>query len=167
MALGDISSLGNLKFKSNLCGHILAVRCRNGPTVNVIVTNSNLGGGLDLYASSWNRATRNANPGVQSCSVQMTSQNIFSTNGYICYHATGETTNQWYRNVGLLNTKDKIVVSAMYNGIRGRLQSNAPYFEFNGRGDGSMPVVFRFSDGSTYSVPLNECRNGANKQMWR
>ena len=63
----------------------------------------------------------------------MTSQNIFTFDGYVCYHATGETNNQYYRNVGLLNIKDKIVVSATYNGIAGRLQSNAPYFEFNGQ----------------------------------
>ena len=162
VALGDISSLGNLRFSSNLCGHILAVKCGNGPLVNVIVMNSNLGGGLDLYASSWNRATNNASPGVQSCSVQMTSQNIFTFDGYVCYHAPGETNNQYYRNVGLLNIKDKIVVSATYNGIAGRLQSNAPYFEFNGQGNGNTPVIFRFSDGSTHSVPLNQCKSGAD-----
>jgi len=166
VALGDISSLGNLRFTSKLCGHILSVNC-GGSTVNVIITNSNLGGGLDLYLSSWNKATNYASPGVTSCSVQMTSKNIFTTDGYVCYFATGETNNQYYRNVGLLNTKDKIVTSAKYNGINGRLQTNAPYFEFNGQGDASMPVVFTFSDGSTHSVPLNQCKNGANKQMWK
>ena len=167
VALGNIDSLGDLKFSSNLCGHILSVKCGSGPEVNVIVTNSNLGGGLDLYASSWNRATNWASPGVQSCNVQMTSKNIFTFDGYVCYFATGETNNQWYRNVGLLNIKEKIVVSATYNGITGRLQSNAPYFEFNGQGDGNAPVIFRFSDGSTHSVPLNQCKSGGDpKQMW-
>ena len=41
VALGDISSLDNLRFDSNLCGHILTVNCGNGD-VDVIVTNSNL-----------------------------------------------------------------------------------------------------------------------------
>ena len=69
----------------------------------------------------------------------MTSKNIFTTDGYVCYFATDETNNQYYRNVGLLNTKDKIVTSAKFNGINGRLQTNAPFFEFNGQGDPSIP----------------------------
>jgi hypothetical protein len=165
VALGDISSLGDLRFNSNLCGHILTVNCGNGD-VDVIVTNSNLGNGLDLYTSSWNKATNNALPGERWCNVRMTSKNIFTFNGYVCYHATGETKNEWYRNVGLLNVKDKRVVSAKYNGIKGRLQTNAPYFEFNGKGDSNMPVVFTFSDGSTHSVKLSECKDGSKKQIW-
>jgi hypothetical protein len=47
------------------------------------------------------------------------------------------------------------VTSAKYNGINGRLQTNAPYFEFNDQGDASMPVVFTFLDGSTHSVPIS------------
>ncbi len=57
--------------------------------------------GLDLYTSSWNEAANNALPGERWCSVQMTSKNIFTFDGYVCYHATGETSNEWYRNVGL------------------------------------------------------------------
>ena len=68
VALGDIASLGYLKFRPDLCGHILRVDCGNGP-LNIIVTNSNLGGGLDLYASSWSIATNNKPPGETKCSV--------------------------------------------------------------------------------------------------
>ena len=82
------------------------------------------------------------------------------------HHATGETSNEWYRNVGLLNVQDKRVVSAEFNGIKGVPQSNAPYFQFNGQEDASMPVVFTFLDGSTHSVELGECKDGFEKQIW-
>lgn len=165
VALGNIDALGNLKFAPNLCGHILSVNCGNG-AVNVIVSNSNLGGGLDLYSSSWNKATNYKPPGQQYCSVQLTSQNIFTFSGYVCYHATGETTNAYYRNVGLFNIQDKLIVSATYNGINGAAQSSSPYFAFNGYGTGNMKVEFRFADGSTYSVALSDCKDGSKKQTW-
>ena len=142
------------------------MNCGNGP-LNIIVTNSNLGGGLDLYKSSWDKATNYKSPGQTYCSVQLTSQNTFSFDGPVCYHASGETQNQYYRAVGLLNTNNKIVVRAIFNGINGVPQSSAPYFQFNGYGLGSSPVVFSFSDGSSYSIPLNQCKDGSNKQMWK
>ena len=163
--MGNINELGNLKFSPALCGHILKVNCGKGD-VNVIVTNSNLGGGLDLYESSWNKGTNNLSPGIQYCSVQLTSLNIFTSAGYVCYHATGETGNMWYRNVGLLNIKDKIVTKATFNNINGVPQSSSPYFAFNGFGNVNMPVIFYFSDGSKYSVTLRDCKNGSNKHYW-
>ena len=166
VALGNINSLGNLKFAPNLCGHVLKIDCGHGP-LKIIVSNSNLGNGLDLYLSTWNKATKNKNPGVTSCSVELTADNLFSFNGYVCYHATGETTNKYYRNVGLLNTRDRIVTRATYNGMEGRLQSSAPYFEFNGFGNGNEQVKFFFADGASYSVSLAECKNGGNKQIWK
>ncbi len=45
-------------------------------------------------------------------------------------------------------------------------QSNAPNFQFNGQGESNMPVVFTFSDGSTHSVELGECKDGSEKQIW-
>ena len=50
-ALGNIESLGHLKFKPDLCGHILNIDCGHGP-LDIIITNSNYGGGLDLYSQS-------------------------------------------------------------------------------------------------------------------
>ena len=52
-ALGDMDSLSHLKFKPDLCGHILNIDCGNGP-LDIIITNSNYGRGLDLYSrSTW------------------------------------------------------------------------------------------------------------------
>ncbi len=166
VALGDISSLGNLRFSANLCGHVLSVDCGHG-AVKIVVSNSNLGGGLDLYKSTWNKATSNLPPGITQCSVQLTNNNLFSFSGYVCYHATGETNNQYYRNVGLLNTNERIVTRATYNGITGRMQSSAPYFQFNGFGTANQQVTFYFADGgSSYSLPLSQCKDGSKKQIW-
>ena len=53
IALGDMASLGHLKFQPDLCGHILNIDCGHGP-IDIIITNSNLGRGLDLYSrSTW------------------------------------------------------------------------------------------------------------------
>jgi len=58
VALGTINSLKDLKFRPELCGQILEVNCGYG-TLNLIVMNSNIGGGLDLYSTSWALLTRN------------------------------------------------------------------------------------------------------------
>ena len=80
VALGDIPELGYLKFDPDLCGHILEVNCGHGP-LNIIISNSNLGGGLDLYTSSWNQATNGKPPGITKCSVKLTNLNTFKTSG--------------------------------------------------------------------------------------
>ena len=52
-ALGDIGALAHLKFKPDLCGHILTINCGRGP-LDILVTNSNYGGGMDLYSrATW------------------------------------------------------------------------------------------------------------------
>jgi len=68
-ALGDVGELGDLKFRPELCGHVFQINCGHGP-LNIIVTNSNLGGGLDLYSqTSWPKATANAPPGDKFINV--------------------------------------------------------------------------------------------------
>ena len=53
VALGNVPELQHLRFRPDLCGHILTINCGRG-SLDIIVTNSNLGGGLDLYGrSTW------------------------------------------------------------------------------------------------------------------
>ena len=112
VALGSIESLQHLKFTPELCGQILEIDCGNGPT-NIIITNSNYGGGLDLYASSWNKLTNNKPPGETSCGVQLTSLNTFNFNGPRCfYKPETDFGNAYYHNVGLLNTNGRKVIRA-------------------------------------------------------
>lgn len=165
VALGDISALGSLRFKSDLCGHILNIDCGNG-AVDIVVTNSNLGGGLDLYASTWKKATGYKPPGRTSCSVKLTSKNPFKTSGYKCYHSTGETQNQYYRNVGLLNTNERVVSRATFNGREGAHRGANPYYAFDGYGTSNDYVTFYFTDGGNYRVQLKDCLDGSKKQYW-
>ena len=63
---------------SDLCGHVLRIDCGNG-ALDIIVTNSNYGGGLDLYSeTTWPTATNNQPPGEARCSVQLTDRNPLS-----------------------------------------------------------------------------------------
>jgi len=165
VALGNINSLQSIKFQGNLCGHVLQVNCGKG-ILNIIVSNSNLGGGLDLYASSWNKATNYLSPGQQYCSIQFTSQNSLTSSAPKCYFADGETTNQYYRSVGLLNTGGKIVKSATFNGVNGANNGQDFYYNFNVFGTSKDQVNFYFQDGSSYSVAIGNCLSGAKKQMW-
>jgi hypothetical protein len=76
VALGNIASLQQLKFRSDLCGHVLKVDCGNGP-LDIVVTNSNYRSGLNLYSPTWSKLTNNKSPGQTSCTVQLTSRNAF------------------------------------------------------------------------------------------
>ena len=165
VALGDIPSLGSLRFKPSLCGQVLSVDCGRGP-LNIIVTNTNLGGGLDLYASSWSIATANQPPGQAYCSVSLTNKNSFKSDQPACYYATGETDNEYYHKLGLLNTGGRLVENAFLDGKQGNRDGNNPYFVFNFRATKDKELSFVFSDGGTFNIRLSDCRSGANKQIW-
>ena len=167
VALGNIESLKHLKFRLELCGQILTVNCGHG-SLNIIVTNSNLGGGLDLYTSTWNQLTNNQSPGIVSCSVQLTSRNAFDFNEPRCFYKPGTgNDNSYYRNVGLLNTNGRIVRSATIDQRLGEHRGDNPYFAFNfGSIDVNKQVIFTFEDGTTHSVLLRDCDYQQNEQIW-
>jgi len=167
VALGNIGSLKDLKFRPELCGHILEVNCGHQP-LNIIVTNSNLGGGLDLYASTWGKLTNNKPPGQTSCSVKLTTFNAFSFNGPRCYYKPeSDFNNAYYHNVGLLNTNGRLVVKATIDNRPGEHRGNNPYYAFNfGPINRDKKVIFTFADGGTHSVSLKECQQEPNKQYW-
>jgi hypothetical protein len=164
VALGDIAELGGLKFRADLCGKVLTVNCGHGD-LDIVVTNSNLGGGLDLYASTWAKATKNLPPGRTSCSVKLSTKNAQATR-LDCYHATGEVSNEWYRNVGLLNTNGRIVKRAVLNRKEGQHRGANPYFAFDGQAKSTDKVTFHFEDGTSHSVALSACKNGEKKRLW-
>jgi hypothetical protein len=166
VALGTIDSLRELKFNANFCGHVLRINCGHGD-VDIIVIDLNLGGGLDLYGSTWNKVTNNAQPGVFYCHVELTGLNMFKSSEPVCYYSTGETDNAWYRSVGLLNTAGRRVVSAVLdNGVVGQPDRSSPYFAFHGKSNADQRVSFAFDDGSSYQVAFSDCRDGSQKQYW-
>ena len=163
LALGDIDSLQFLKFRADLCGHIVTINCGKGP-LDVVISNSNLGGGLDLYASTWNKLTNSLPPGVTQCSIQLSSNNLFNFGGYKCFHQTSEV-NSYYRNVALLNTGSRIVKSAKFKGVNGAHRGGNPYYAFDGFGAGEDVVSFFFEDGGSFDVKLKDCKF-SNHQTW-
>ncbi|CAF3406955.1 unnamed protein product [Rotaria sp. Silwood1] len=167
VALGNIESLKHLKFRPELCGQVLTINCGNGP-LDVVVMNSNYGGGLDLYASTWKKLTNNMSPGVTSCSVQLSSRNAFRFNGPRCYYKPDSGFgNEYYRNVGLFNTNGRIVVKATIDNRPGEHRGDNPFFAFNfGPISVNKQVVFTFEDGGTHTVYVRDCHYPRNKQFW-
>ena len=165
VALGSISALEYLKFNSNLCGHILDIDCGNGP-LSIIITDSNLGGGLDLYTSSWNKATNNAPAGITKCTVALSNKNPFKSEGMRCFYRTSETNNPWYISVGVFNTGAKLVEKAELNGQIGKKNAFHPFFDFSRKSKKSDTVTFYFNDGSSFKSKLKDCASGKDKQTW-
>ena len=131
VALGTIDSLKHLKFRPELCGHVLQIDCGNG-ILDVVVMNSNYGGGLALYASTWKKLTHDMSPGVTSCSAQLSTRNPFSFDTPRCYYKPDSGFgNPYYRAVGLLNTKGRIVSRATINNRSGEHRGDNYLFVFN------------------------------------
>jgi len=166
VALGDIAELQHLKFKPELCGHILTVDCGRG-SLDIIINNSNLGGGLDLYGSTWDRLTNNQPPGQTKCSVKLSTRNALVAADNICFYKPGtDFGNRYYHNVGLLNTGDKLVTSATIGNKIGAHRGANPYFAFDGEVNDSEQIKFTLSDGSVKYVYLRDCIYLREEQMW-
>lgn len=166
VALGNLNELGNLKFTPEFCGHVLTVDCGHGE-LDIIINNSNYGGGLDLYGSSWDVLTNRQPPGVTSCSLRLSTRNAISGAANVCYYKPGTGNgNRWYHNVGLLNTNGKLVTRAVIGNKVGSHRGDNPYFAFDGEVDDSEFVIFSFSDGSSNSVRLSNCIHLNDEQLW-
>uniref|UniRef100_A0A915KPA5 Uncharacterized protein n=1 Tax=Romanomermis culicivorax TaxID=13658 RepID=A0A915KPA5_ROMCU len=169
-ALGDISSLGYMKFKPDLCGHVVTIDCSHG-SLDILITNSNYGGGMDLYSQvTWPTATANAAPGQVYCTAQLTSKNPLTGASNQCFYKPGTgTTNAYYRNVGILNTGGKIVKGATVGGAAGSHAGDNPYYAFNlGRAINVTEIVtFTFDDGTTYSTPFSSCVDKGSEQLFQ
>ncbi|CAF1468213.1 unnamed protein product [Adineta steineri] len=167
IALGNIDSLQHLKFRPELCGQILNVNCGH-ESLDIIITNSNLGMGLDLYSSTWEKLTNNLPPGITSCTVQLSCRNAFNFDGPRCYYnPEGPFDNPYYNNVGLLNTNGRLVVKATMDNRPGEHRGSNPYYAFDfGPVDGNKQVIFTFDDGSTHTVFLRDCYKESQQQQW-
>ncbi len=77
-------------------------------------------------------ATNNAPPGQVWCSVQLTNKNPLTGGSNQCFYKPGTgTNNPWYRNIGLLNTNEKIVAGATVGGRAGVHRGDNIYYAFD------------------------------------
>lgn len=164
VALGDIDSLQNLKFRPELCGHVLDVNCGHGQ-LDIVINNSNLGGGLDLYASTWDLLTDRQPPGETYCSVELSWRNAMP-GGMECYYKPGtDHGKRGYHNVGLFNTNEKLVTGAVIGNKVGSHRGPNPYFAFDEVDDNAV-ITFSLSDGSSKAVSLRDCIYLNDEQVW-
>lgn len=166
IALGNKEKLDYLKFRPQLCGHVLEIDCGNGK-FDAVIMNSNLGGGLDLYNSLWEVAVTNRNKKMDEarCNVTLSKKNPFKSPGYRCYFGSDQTDNLYFRSVGLFNTNGKVVVGAQFNGRNGTLSENG-YFNFYNFGTDEDLVIFYFEFGETFSLYLKNCLAKLKNQKW-
>ncbi|CAF0901964.1 unnamed protein product [Brachionus calyciflorus] len=166
IALGNRETLDYLKFRPQLCGHVLEIDCGLGK-FDAVIMNSNFGGGLELYESLWEAAVpkRNKKMNEARCNVTLSKKNPFTSTDYKCYHGTDQTDNVYFRSLGLFNTRGKVVVAAQMNGRNGTLTENG-YFTFYNFGTEEDLVTFYFEFGGSYSVYLKDCPGNSKKQQW-
>ena len=78
LALGQSTALGNLAFRSGLCGQDLTLNCCNGTVYAVVVNTCGIGStacGVDLIGKTWRKLTNNQLPCVAQCSVTLSKKN--------------------------------------------------------------------------------------------
>jgi hypothetical protein len=174
LALGQIGSLGELRWRNGLCGQVLDVDCGNGPVRAVVASTCMLGTdacGADLVQSTWDRATNNKSPGEEWCTVSLTDANPLP-GGPRCYARpdSGGLDNAWYISVGVFNTKGRIPQWATLHGVQGQFMSDSQYFQFHSDGRDLFrswsELVFHFEDGSAETFQLGNCEHVRDVQIF-
>ncbi|KAJ3379567.1 hypothetical protein HDU84_006544 [Entophlyctis sp. JEL0112] len=172
IALGDISTLGQLSYTAGYCGQVFQIDCGSGAVNAVVASTCNLGQGncgIDMITSTWNAATANAAFGSTSCSVSLTSANPLPGTDAVCYYRpTSDFANAYYKLLGVLNTSGRLVASAALDGIAGSV-SSGDWYQFqagaNPFSDASV-LVFTYTDGSSSTFALSACAQPSGVQIF-
>lgn len=174
LALGQGTALGDLAFRPGLCGKVLNVQCTGGQNVPAVVASTcNIGStscGVDLIAKTWAKATGNAQPGVSSCTVTLSSTNPISGGSATCYQRPNTAGSAYYQNLGLLNAGSEIVKSATLAGVAGAV-TNGDWFGFDSGGQAlftsTAKVIFTYESGSSVSFQLSACKASSSVQIFQ
>ncbi|KAJ3340961.1 hypothetical protein HDU83_006835 [Entophlyctis luteolus] len=172
IALGDISTLGQLSYTAAYCGQVFQIDCGSGPVNAVVASTCNIGQGncgIDMITSTWNAATANAAFGVASCSVSLTSMNVLPGASTACYYQpTSDFANAYFKLLGVLNTGGRLVASATLDGISGSV-SSGDWYQFQAGTSpftNSSALVFNYSDGSSTAFSLSACVQPSGVQIF-
>lgn len=173
IALGQETALGNLVFRSGLCGQVLTINCGNGDVDAVVVSTCNIGSntcGVDMIAKTWNTATNNASPGIANCTVVLSNKNPIAGSGPVCYHRPNSDIGNAYSVIlSVLNTSGKIPSAATIANVSGS-RGNDDWFIFDSAGQNLFTndaiVKFTYEDGSSSSFKISECQSGGSVQIF-
>lgn len=173
LALGQSTALGDLAWKSGLCGQVLDVDCGYGVVQAIVVSTCNLGStscGVDMIEKTWNTATNNASPGETTCSVTLSTTNPLSGSAMQCFHRpNSDIGNAYYVILGVHNTGGKITKRATLAGVTGT-RGNDGWFMFNSAGQNLFTdnaiVTFEFEDGSSQQFTIGNCKPGGQTQIF-
>lgn len=174
IALGQETALGNLAFRSGLCGQVLTINCGNGDVDAVVVSTCNIGSttcGVDMIAKTWNKATNNASPGIADCTVVLSNKNPIAGSGPVCYHRPNSDIGNAYSVIlSVLNTSGKIPSAATIADVSGR-RGDDDWFIFDSAGRNLFTddaiVNFAYEDGSSSSFKISECQAGGSVQIFK
>ena len=190
IAVGDEAALLTLKIKTDddkrMCGQVYDITCVNhdgvqGPTVSAVIASTcNVGKGncgIDMVDETWDKATNNAIHGIATCTAELNKSSMFKDHDdMVCTFAAlnggcGDCqTNLYYTQVGLFNTKGKIVVSAKADG--NEMTHNDEYNQFyegaSGKGayNNKSEFVFTFEDGTTHSCLYGDLQRPQDVNIW-
>jgi hypothetical protein len=164
LALGQEDALGSLKWRQGLCGQVLQVDCGHGPVNAVVASTCNLGSnscGVDMITKTWNKATGWQGPGIEHCTVTLSSQNPMS-GGPRCYARpdSGGIDNAYYVSLGVFNTNGRIPSGASLAGVQGQFMSGSGYFSFSSGGafNRDSSLEFKFENGQSQWFKLGDCQ---------
>ena len=191
IAVGDEAALLTLKIKTDddkrMCGQVYDITCVNvdgvqGPTVSAVIASTCNAGkencGIDMVDETWDKATNNAIHGIATCTAELNKSSMFKNHDdMVCTFAAlnggcGDCqTNLWYTQVGVFNTKGKIVVSAKADG--NELDHNDLYNQYYQGASGTggpynknSEFVFTFDDGTTHSCLYGDVQRPTDVHIW-
>lgn len=150
-----------------MCGQVLDIDCGHGSVEAIVADICDLGHddcGVDMILRTWNTLTKNAAPGVTSCTVNLSKTNPINANGMQCYHRPqSDIGNDWFVMLGVMNTGGRISASAKLAGIKGT-RADDHWFSFTSGGKDlfhdSSVVTFTFEDGGSQQFKMSDCKRG-------
>lgn len=159
---------GDLRpINANLCGQVFTIDCGYGQLDVIAVDKANSGSGLSMHPSTWKLATNDSRYGQSKCSVKLSRKSALDEPGPKCFYSNTFVKTKSYLNVGLINTNGKLVVEAQIDESSGQRLTDDFYFSFSKKiVKPDRQVIFKFHDGSNYSVKLSFCQKVLLNKNW-
>lgn len=176
VALGQSVDLGDLAYRTPMCGQVLHISCGGTSTNAVVASTCDIGDtasghcALDMIAATWSKMTNGAPPGITKCSVVLSHENPIKGSKMICYFRPNTPASPYYVNLGVMNVGGEMLRDVTVDGIQGTY-SNGIWYAVNAAGgkqfSGSSVVEFSFESGRKVKFNLGDCRNSTGIHIFR